>query len=713
MDSSNEPAATKEPVEDAYAPAEGYEERREHAKRSNVAEFDDVKADQRDTTEYDVDPNELGSTAATATGAAAVSNAASSKPQDDSTTHNTVRTGKEHSTLDHADPYWGDLPQGQGTYNTVAGHGSTSDEARRHHSGDDTSGQRTFPLVTDRTRQHHQDPAERRFEDQHQESQHQEQQKDSHWKEGTAGAAGAGAAGTAAYLATRDHEDRSKNEPEETEEEKEKKKKSGGLFGIFHRDHKDKDTHKDEKKEEKKLTKEEKVAPVAAAGYASRDDKRHDEKTQGDNLRSTRDPAVAAAAMAYSTHGNDGTSTSRRDDPTTRGNNDGYNHLGDGTPSGVRTGGSDSATARDPVTSSHTGDHKDSNRNAALYGTAGTAAALGAGGYAAHESRKDRDEKKAEPLTQNTATTTTTTTTTSRGNDDGYNHLADGTPSGVRTGGSDSATSREPVTSSQTGDHKSSNRDAALYGTAGTAAALGAGGYAAHEMRNDRADKKDLSKDTTTTRSEAPRSGGWFTSPATNTTQSTDPAQSQRDTFSQEDSSRRANPGFAAAPVAASSLSRDPAADTYPSASTATTGTSQPAMREPSSEIPRTTEIANEGKYNTLSSGTPSGINIGGTDDKTKSAGTTLPTVQDEKSNRGAMATAGIAAAGAGAGGAYYATRDDDKKDDKPLQKDTKTTTSSALPGTVGGQEKVTHKCVKCGEENDITQLIKEKTRGH
>ncbi|KAH8174735.1 hypothetical protein LIA77_06154 [Sarocladium implicatum] len=642
MDSSNEPAATKEPVEEAYAPAEGYEERREHAKRSNVAEFDDVKADKHDTTEYDVDPNDLGTTAATATGANVVDNTARTKTEDDNVPHNVVRTGKQGSTLDHADPYWGNLPQGQGTYNTVAGHGSSSDEARRHHSGDDTSGQRTFPLVTDRTRQHHQDPAERRFEDQ-QETQHKESQKDSHWKEGTAGAAGAGAAGTAAYLATRDHDERTKNEPEETAEEKEKKK-SGGLFGIFHRDHKG-DKHKEDKhkedtkltKEDKKHTREEKAAPIAAAGFASRDDKHHDEQTykqlEGDNHRSAKDPAVAAAATAYATHAHDGNTSSQREDPIARGNDDSYNRLADGTPSGVRTGGPEPAITREPVTSAATDDHKDSNRNAAVYGTAGTAAALGAGGYAAHELRKDRDEKRDEPLSRDTTTTTTT-------------------------------------------------------------------------------------------RDEAPRSGGWFTSPVTNTSQTTDPVQSQRDTFTQEDSSRRANPAVAAAPVvAASSLSRDPAADTYPSAATTTTtantstSASQPAMREPSTEIPRTTATANEGKYNTLSSGTPSGINVGGTDKPaTTSAATTLPTVQDEKSNRGAMATAGIAATAAGAGGAYYATRDDEQKkpeEEKPLQKETKTTTSSVLPGSVGGQEKVTHKCVKCGEENDVTHLIKEKARGH
>jgi hypothetical protein len=130
-------------------------------------------------------------------------------------------------------------------------------------------------------------------------------------------------------------------------------------------------------------------------------------------------------------------------------------------------------------------------------------------------------------------------------------------------------------------------------------------------------------------------------------------------------------------------------------------------MREPSAEIPRVTEDANHSQYNTLASGTPSGINVGGNDKS--SATSAIPAVTDEKSNKGAYATGGLAAAGAGAGAAAYASRDDDKEkkvEDKPLQKDTYT--SSAVP-TSGGQQKVTHTCTKCGEENDITSYFKDK----
>ncbi|KAI0132985.1 hypothetical protein BJ170DRAFT_268211 [Xylariales sp. AK1849] len=50
--------------------------------------------------------------------------------------HNRVHNGKDRSTVDNEEPYWGNLPQGAGTYNTVTGHGS----------GEDTSGQhRTVP----------------------------------------------------------------------------------------------------------------------------------------------------------------------------------------------------------------------------------------------------------------------------------------------------------------------------------------------------------------------------------------------------------------------------------------------------------------------------------------------------------------------------------------------------------------------------------------
>jgi ribosomal protein L12E/L44/L45/RPP1/RPP2 len=644
LEQSNEPALTKEPVEAAYAPAEGYEERREHAKRSDVAEFDDVTAYQHDTTEYDVDPKDLGATAGTTTGATIRTT------DDDSSARNQVRTGTNKSTVDHKDPYWGDIPQGQGVYNTVAGHGSSSDEARRQHTTDDSTEHRSFPLVTDRTRQHPEETST--SEAREPEKTHE---KDSHWKEGTAGAAVAGAAGTAAYKASRDNEDRCKTtETEETAEEKEKKGR-GGLFGVFHRSKDDKEKEKDHHHKDKehhhkeKHAKEEKAAPVAAAGYATREDRRQDEQryqdqNRFDNTRSTKtDPALAAAAVAYSQHHDRNTSASRHNDPATRSNEGEYNTLSSGTASGVRSGDSGAATARDTATTRDLDDRKESNRNAAVYGTAG-AAALGAGGYAAHEYRKEREEEH-EPLNKDTQEQSS------------------------RSGGWFTA----PLTSTS------------------------------HST-----DPSQSQRDTYTTDDSSKRTGGLAAAPLTTSSSTRDPAQNHREAYTTDDSSRRTG-GFAAAPVPISTSTRDPAADSYPS--TSTTNTQQPAVREPSAEIPRATEDANHGKYNTLASGTPSGINLG--DDKPKAA-TSLPAVTDEKSNKGAMATAGLAAAGAGAGAAALASRHDDEKDKEPektreksLQKDTYT--SGVVPGAVGSQQKVTHKCVKCGEENDITQYFKEK----
>ncbi|KAK9770526.1 hypothetical protein SCAR479_12797 [Seiridium cardinale] len=48
--------------------------------------------------------------------------------------HNTVNNGREKSTVsqNQEEPYWGDLPQGAGVYNTVTGHGSGEDTSSQH-----------------------------------------------------------------------------------------------------------------------------------------------------------------------------------------------------------------------------------------------------------------------------------------------------------------------------------------------------------------------------------------------------------------------------------------------------------------------------------------------------------------------------------------------------------------------------------------------------
>ncbi|KAK0384422.1 hypothetical protein NLU13_8508 [Sarocladium strictum] len=656
---SNESALTKEPVEQAYAPAEGYEERREHAKRSDVAEFDDVKADHHDTTEYNVDPKNLGTTVGTTTTGANINTT-----ETDSSSHNQVRSGMQTSTVDHKDPYWGDLPQGQGVYNTVSGHGSSSDEARRHQNSQDSTEHRSFPLVTDRTREHHDDSTI-----DHREPERTEEKKDSNWKEGAAGAAVAGAAGTAAYKATRDDEDRSKTtETEETAEEKEKKGR-GGLFGVFHRSskddkekdnehhHKEKDHHHKEKDHhhKEKHSKEEKAAPIAAAGYAAREEKQQDEQryqaqNPSDSTRSAKnDTALAAAAAAYSQRsGSDrNTFSAYQNDPATRGNEGQYSTLASGTPSGVRTDDSVTAGTRDATATRTVDGQKESNRNAAIYGTAGAAAALGAGGYATHEYRKDHDDKN-EPSTK------------------------DIREDSSRSGGWFTG----PVTST-----------------------INSTGPAEAQRDTDSAVNSS-------------RSPPFTAAPVTTTTSTRDPVQAQRETFSAEDSSKHTG-GSSAAPIptSTSTSTHAPAADSSTSGKAARSG--EAAIREPSAELPRITEDANHGKYKTLASGTPSGINL----EEGKPTGTsTLPTVNDEKSNKGALATAGLAAVGAGAGSAALASRRNEdqenrlpKDSEKPLHKDTNT--STVLPGAAGREQKVTHKCVKCGEENDITQYFKEKGR--
>lgn len=684
---SNEPAVTNEPVEDAYAPAEG-EGQEERAKKSSAVAGENDKHESNTAPGYDEQPQALGTTAGTTV------------IPGEGQEHNLVRGGKQSSSVEHADPYWGDLPenqqakQGQGVYNTVAGHGSdektaslprsteaqdsitsTGTDSRStathggvyntvtghgsnesdakktrstegqgiyntvtgHGSNEDRSGtsntsdQRSFPLVggtsTGRTREEDTTTAG--------DSPKAGETKDSHWKEGAAGAAVTGAAGAAAYKATRDDE---KDKTSSDKHEGDEKKKSGGLFGFLHRGSSQDD---DQHKKEKKHTKDERFDPVAAGTMRSGDkDHRRDVQHEDQNRGQATDPAAAAAAAAaFSKYGHDGTgakdntASSRDIGPASHGNAGDYNVLSSGTTSGVRTENTGPSTTRESVLPIRQNDQTNVQRQAG-----------------------------------------------------DYKELSSGTPSGVRTDDVGASTTRDSSFTPGQSEQSHSGRDNALYGTAAAAAGTGAAGYGIHELRKDRDEKAGVGgHDTRTTDTSYGQSAS--TAPVLST---------------------------AAAHTAAPTTA--PIATEHSSASPTSTSGSH-GFRQPSAELPRLTEDANHGKYNVLSSGTPSGIavenNATNRSSNTATSSTLPPAISSETSNKGAMATAGIAAAGTGAGAAALATRDDDKNlTDKSATSAEKDCTVPLIPGsTGGGQQQVLHKCVKCGEQNDISQYFTNEGR--
>ncbi|KAH7136970.1 hypothetical protein B0J13DRAFT_560315 [Dactylonectria estremocensis] len=134
------------------------------------------------------------------------------------------------------------------------------------------------------------------------------------------------------------------------------------------------------------------------------------------------------------------------------------------------------------------------------------------------------------------------------------------------------------------------------------------------------------------------------------------------------------------------------------------------------SNPPVLTQHANEGQYNTLASGTPSGVRIEDTVDSTQSIGNTRSTHVDTQDKHFGAGAAGLGAAAAGAGTAAYLSRDKDEKKNERLEtekpktgfesKEPVTRDFASTTGTSGTSKPVIHKCQKCGEDNDISKYF-------
>ncbi|KAI1417050.1 hypothetical protein F5Y13DRAFT_204416 [Hypoxylon sp. FL1857] len=331
-----------------------------------------------------------------------------------------------------------------------------------------------------------------------------------------------------------------------------------------------------------------------------------------------------------------------------------YNILADGTPSGINIDnhyGDKRNTATSSPSTGYNTATKDNHTGAKAAATGAGVAGAGAAAYYAgnHDSDKipvsearqtaapgSREVHEPYMETANTSANAHTSGDSSRHGE--YNVLNDGTPSGINTG-DHHGDKKSAATSSPTGLRKRSS--ASNHAGARTAAAAGAAGVAgagAAAARYHSNDNKSVS------------------SPAT----------------------RDYQPG-----AISSSNTQNTAAYT------------KGHTRNRSS-----TDSSHGGQYNVLSSGTPSGINIGERDHLGRKSLDTHPT--NNSANAKSSATA-VHPAAVNAGAAP-------KKDltSAATAAGVGATAAAAAPAALRSGDRVTHRCRKCGEENDITEYFQK-----
>ncbi|KAF9775377.1 hypothetical protein IL306_006509 [Fusarium sp. DS 682] len=238
---------------------------------------------------------------------------------------------------------------------------------------------------------------------------------------------------------------------------------------------------------------------------------------------------------------------------------------------------------------------------------------------------------------------------------------------GLESQGAHSST-RDPV--SQSYQQEGSHRGAGL--ATGAAAGLGAGALASHES-NKRDENRYLSNDNSrTTQSGATGTGAGLGTSA-----------SAFDSSRHEPSRR-----------------------------------SEQSQHSTGSHHSTLAENANAGKYNTLASGTPSGVAYDDDVDTSRSSQKPQVEASEKKGNHFGAKAAGLGAAASGAGTAAAMSRNKDEKPveektqepqtERQLDRDTQShkPITSAVAPKLGTNKPVIHKCQKCGEDNDISQYF-------
>ncbi|KAF5641416.1 hypothetical protein F52700_3357 [Fusarium sp. NRRL 52700] len=347
--------------------------------------------------------------------------------------------------------------------------------------------------------------------------------------------------------------------------------------------------------------------------------------------------------------------------------------------------------------------HHDSHRGAGL--AAGTAAGLGAGALASRSGREhestgqntalDADRGLDSQVNQSTYNSTNPTTQYQQHDSHRATGLAAGTATGLSAGTLASRSGHEHETTGQSGLdssrglesrvtqptssftrdptsrsylQESSHRETGL--ATGAAAGLGAGALASHESNKRDDDRYDGSRT------------------------------AQPDTIG--------TTGTVAGLGTSSSV--------FDSSHPEPSRQSEHSQRSTSSHHSTLAENANAGKYNTLASGTPSGVAFD--DDLSTSRSPQQPAAEKRYDSHFGAKAAGLGAAAAGAGTAAALSRN---KDEKPVEDKIREKTESerkfdqtethkpitgAVAPQVGINKPVIHKCEKCGEENDISKYF-------
>ncbi|RYC90082.1 hypothetical protein BFJ63_vAg7023 [Fusarium oxysporum f. sp. narcissi] len=679
------------------------------------------------------------------------------------------------STQDH--PYWGDLPSG-GVHNTVIGHGSPEDENARHravHSGA-TEPTRAAGTLESGTFLHRNDrdttsSTTNPHDAQRSTQENPSQTSGSHFNEGVAGvgAAGAGALG-AHELNKRRHADDTQT-PSKVDQTTDKThdEHKGRSFPLLGKDHKDKETHHKEDKHAKE-PKESKLGALFHRNDKTETEAKADQEADQERHGHSK-PALAAAGAAW------GANTAGRghDDKTQR---DATAQEPTGTRGATQYPASGFDSTRDyssqPATGTTQQPHQQdsSHRGAGL--ATGAAAGIGAGALASHYAQRSENDRTGTTGTgydsqsydpSRTSSRDPTSQTYQQQSSYGDHSLAKGTAAGLGAG----------TLASHSGQHSSSNQPSALgsssaYGAqpdqtanfshkhpvgqtsqhdshrgtglaAGTAAGLGAGALASRSGREH---------ETTGQHTGLDSSRGFESQGNQSASTSTRDPTSQ--SYQQEGSHRGAGLATGAAAglgagALASHESNKRDEDRYLSndgsrtAQTGTTGTttgtgagfgtsssafdssrhepsrkSEHSQRSTGSHHSTLAENANAGKYNTLASGTPSGVAYD--DDLSTSRSTQQPASQKKDDHFGAKA-AGLGAAAAGAGTAAALPRNKDEKPvedkireepetERKLDRDTEShrPITGAVAPQVGTNKPVIHKCQKCGEDNDISKYF-------
>ncbi|KAF4342128.1 hypothetical protein FBEOM_3930 [Fusarium beomiforme] len=382
--------------------------------------------------------------------------------------------------------------------------------------------------------------------------------------------------------------------------------------------------------------------------------------------------------------------------------------LGSNQPTTLGSSSAYVAQPDQPANFSHkdpAGQQRDSHRGAGL--AAGTAAGLGAGALASRSGRDHETTGQHSGLESNRGLESqsnqpaysSTQNPTSQSYQQGDSHrgagLATGAAAGLGAGALASRSGRDHHSEQPTGldsnrglasqtnqptqtstrdpasqsyQHQDSHRGAGL--ATGAAAGLGAGALASHES-SKRDEDRYLSNDNSRTQPGATGTGA----------------------------------GLGTSTSAFDSSHHEPSRR------------SEQSQRSTSSHHSTLMENANAGKYNTLASGTPSGVAYDDDLDTSRSSQKPHVEASQKKDDHFGAKAAGLGAAAAGAGTAVAMSR---KKDEKPveektqepqterqLERDTdhKPITGAVAP-TVGTNKPVIHKCQKCGEENDISQYF-------